>query len=159
MNDKLNQTMKILRSRKITTDNHGRTVWVDPVESANLELVSTQMLKKIIATDDGDTTDKLRKIADGADGLLARDIDKGRFEIIRDEELQRILDGTDTEPEAEAGSMAGLDEEPVAEIFENQEELELVSTQMLRRILDPDDEEQIIDTEPDDSGFNPYDHG
>ncbi len=157
MNDKLRQTMKILRSRKIAKDDRGRNVWVDPIETANLELVSTQMLKKIIATNDGNTTDKLREVADGENGLLARDIDKDRFEIIRDEELQQILDGTDTEPDA--GNVAGLDDEPVEEIFENQDELELVSTQMLRRILNPDHEEPAVDEELADSGFNPYDHG
>ncbi len=152
MNDKLNQTMRIRRSPKVTTDDRGRTVWADTVETAKLELVSTQMLEQIIEAGDIDTHDHLREVAEGKDGLLARDIDKGRFEIISDEELQHILDGTDMEPAAK--SAAGLIEEPVAEPATDEEELELVSTQMLRIILSPDDEEPSAA-----EGFDPYDHG
>ena len=156
MNDKLNQTMRILRSPKVTTDERGRTVWVDPVESANLELVSTRMLKQIIEVGDVGTNDRLCEVAKGEDGLLARDIDKGRFEVISDEELQHILDGTDMESEAK--DAAGLTEEPVVEVATDEEELELVSTQMLRIILSPEDEEQTTAEGSAASGFDPYDH-
>ncbi len=57
MNDKLKQTMRILRSPKVTTDDRGRTVWVDPIETAKLELVSTQMLTQIIESGDVHTND------------------------------------------------------------------------------------------------------
>lgn len=155
MSDKLKQTMKILRSSKVRTDSRGRTVWVDPVETAKLELVSTQMLKKIIASGDDDTNSRLRQIAENENGLLARDVDKNRFEVISDTELQRILDGTDEETE----TADRADAESAEEASGEEEALELVSTQMLRVILEPGDGET---SEPDpedaaDAGFNPYD--
>lgn len=156
MNDKLNQTMKILRSPKVKTDDRGRTVWVDTVETANLELVSTQMLKQLIEEGDADTNETLREVAAGSDGLLARDVDKGRFEVISDEELQRILDGTDTDHIGHKS--AQLVEEAVVDSVSEEEELELVSTQMLRTILGPEDAdlEKVVD--PAGGGFNPYDN-
>lgn len=157
MNDKLKQTMKILRSTKVATDDRGRNVWADPVESANLELMSTQMLQQIIEKGDDDTKDDLREVAEGKDGLLARDTENGKFEIISDEELQRVLDGTDMDSEAE--NAAGLVKEQAAEAATDEEELELVTTQMLRVVLGTEDEEQTGAEEPADSGFNPYDHG
>ncbi len=115
--------MRILRSPKVTTDDRGRTVWVDPIETAKLELVSTQMLKQII--DEGDAGKN-----------------------------QELLDGTDKEYEAQRA--ASLVEESVAETVAEDEELELVSTQMLRTILSPHDHEAPDDDEFADTGFNPY---
>ena len=140
MSEKLNQTQRILRSSKVKTDDHGRTVWSDSVDTANLELMSTQELQKIIAAENADTAGQLRKLTDGEDGLLARNIDNGNFEIVGDAELQGMLD--DPSAVAESGEDA----------------LSLVSTQMLRIVLDPEDEEPTADDEPAESGFNPYDH-
>jgi len=140
VNDKLNQTQKILRSPKVKTDGHGRTVWADSVDTANLELMSSQKLQQIIAAQDADTTAQLRKLADGEDGLLARNIDNGDFEIVGDEELRQLMDGTDTDPDP------------------SEEALSLVSTQMLRVVLNPEDEDPAAAEEPAESGFNPYDH-
>lgn len=156
MDDKLDKTQRILRSSKVTTDDRGRTVWVDPIETAKLELVSTQMLKQLVESGNDATNDQLRKIAEGKDGLLARDIDNGEFEIISDEELQKILDGTDAETEA-AGKPQFM-EEPQVEAAPDEAELELVSTQMLRVVLDPDAADIAIEEDADDAGFNPYDH-
>ncbi len=156
MNDELKRTMRILRSPKVTTDDRGRTVWVDPVETAKLELVSTQMLTQIIESGDVDTNDQLREVAEGKDGLLARDMDSGGFEVISDEELQHILDGTDMEPEAE--NAAGLVEEATADTVTDEDELELVSTQMLRIVLGPEDEKKTGGAGSSDSGFDPYDN-
>ena len=157
MNDKLKQTMKILRSPRVTTDDRGRTIWVDPVETAKLELVSTQMLMQIIEAGDVDTNDQLREVAERKDGLLARDINSGGFEVISDEELQHILDGTDMEPEAE--NTADPVTEAAADAVTDEDEMELVSTQMLRIILSPEDKEKTIATVSADSGFDPYDNG
>lgn len=156
MDDQLSQTQRILRSSKVKTDQRGRTVWVDPIETAKLELVSTQMLKQIIATEDSDTSKQLRKVAAGEDGLLARDIEKDRFEIISDEELQHILDGTDIKTEEKRA--ADVIEEPSVEAATNEESLELVSTQMLRVMLGGEDEDPLVAEESAESGFDPYDH-
>jgi len=153
MNDELKKTVRIVRKPKVKTDDRGRTVWADTVETANLELVSTQMLKQIIETDDDATKDHLREVAEGKDGLLAHDADKGRFEIISDEELQHILDGTDAEYNAKKATFI---EEPLVEAAAEEEDLELVNTQMLRQILSPED---FSEDDGDGSGFDPYDHG
>ena len=156
MNDKSNKTTRILRSPKVKTDDRGRTVWVDPVETAELELMSTRLLKQIILEGDVDTNDSLHKVAEGKDGLLARDTDTAEFKVINDKELQRIVEGTDMKSEAK--SAAGLLEEPVAEAVTDEQELQLVSTQMLRVILSEEDEERSAAEGSADSGFDPYDH-
>ncbi len=155
MTDKLDQTMKILRSSKVMTDDRGRTVWVDPVETARLELVSTQMLKQIIDAGDANDTTTLNELATGGDGLVARDIDDGRFAIISDEELQHILDGT--EKDYEAKRAAAVADELPDDAAAADEGLELVSTQMLRVILGTELDD--ADETPAEQGFNPYDHG
>jgi len=114
------------------------------------------MLKQIIATEDSDTNSRLRKVAAGENGLLARDIDKDRFEIISNEELQQILDGTDTE--ADVAPTASLVEESTVGAVTDEGELELVSTQMLRTILGAEDENQVAADEAAESGFDPYVH-
>ncbi len=154
MSDKLDKTMKILRSSKVMTDDRGRTVWVDTVETARLELVSTQMLKQIIYAGDTNDTATLNDLAAGGDGVVARDIDDGRFKIISDEELQHILDGTEKDYEAKRAA-AVADELPDDEAAVG-EGLELVSTQMLRVILG--NELDDADETPPEQGFNPYDN-
>lgn len=155
MNDKLKQTMKILHSPKVTTDDRGRTVWADTVRTAKLELMSTQMLQAVIASGDATTSARLRQVAEADDGLVARDLDTNRFEVITDDELQRILDGTDTD-----SVTAGTDR--VAEApatLSDDAELELVSTQMLRVMLKIEDDEPAAADEPADAGFDPYNSG
>ena len=95
-------------------------------------------------------------MAEGKDGILARDIGSGKFEIISDEELQGVLN--EAKVESEAIDAAGLvEEESVSD--DDADGLELVSTQKLRVILGPDGEKQIVTEEPDDLGFDPYDNG
>ena len=157
MNDKSKQTTRILHRPKVTTDELGHTVWADPVETAKLELMSTQTLKQLIEADDANTNDQLREAAEGKDGLLVHDIDHDRFEIISDEELQNILDGTDLETEAKHA--IELIEAQLTEIVTDKDELDLVSTQKLRALLSPQDEEQTAAEGSDESGFDPYNRG
>ncbi|MGI9238670.1 MAG: hypothetical protein ACR2QZ_14830 [Woeseiaceae bacterium] len=155
MSDDLKRTTRVVQKPKVRTDDRGRTVWDDTIKTANLELVSTQMLQQLIDSDDEATTNHLQEVSKGKDGVLAHDADKGRFEIISDEELQHILDGTDAEYNAQKAASI---EVPLAEsVAENEEELELVSTQMLRQILSPEDFSEL-DDDPEASGFDPYNH-
>lgn len=155
MVDDLQKTTRIVRRSRVRTDERGRTVWDDTIKTANLELVSTQMLKQII--DDGDpaTSSHLEEVSKGDNGVLAHDAEKGRFEIISDEEMEHILNGTEAEYNARK---ATLSEEPSVEVIQEDEELELVSTQMLRQILSPDDFGELDDHCEAQSGFDPYDH-
>lgn len=156
MNADLKKTTKITHRPKVKTDARGRTVWTDTIETANLEFVSTQMLQQLIEDDDEATKDLLREVSEGKDGLLAHDADKGRFEIISDEELQHILDGTDAEYDAKK---AAIVEELPTETVGDEENLELVSTQMLRQILSPEDFSEGDRDGSVPSGFDPYNHG
>lgn len=156
MTDELKQTVKILRHSKVSTDGDGRSVWADTIETAKLELVSTQRLKKLIAADDDATKNKLRKAAEGEEGLLTLDTDSQNFEIVSDEELRRILDSA--EKQSTSKKTADVIYEPVSQTGGEAEELELVSTQMLRRILKTDEEEpeQVDEEEDTGSAFDPY---
>ena len=113
------------------------------------------MLQQLIESDDDATTSHLKQVSQGQDGVLARDAEKDRFEIISDEELQHILNGTDSEYEAKRAAVV---DEPMVESVDEAEELELVSTQMLRQILSPDDFSESDDDESGASGFDPYNH-
>ena len=152
MNDKLSQTQKILRSSRFTTDDRGRTALTETVETLNLELMSTQMLQKVIEKNDTDTNASLRKIAEGESGLVARDIDKGKFEVISDKELENILNGSD----AKTKSISSFVDEDVVETVDGEGDLDLVSTQMLRIALNLNDDEDASSEIPLEKGFDPY---
>jgi hypothetical protein len=154
MSDDLKKTQRIAPKSKVKTDDRGRTVWDDTIKTANLELVSTQMLKQLIDDADHATSSHLHEVSKGQDGVLAHDAEKGRFEIISDEELEHILQGTEAEYNAKK---AVLPDEPPVETTTEEEDLELVSTQMLRQILSPDDFSEL-DDDDSQSGFDPYDH-
>lgn len=155
MSDDLKKTQRVVPKTKVRTDDRGRTVWDDTIKTANLELVSTQMLKQLIDNSDHATSSQLQEVSKGRDGVLAHDAEQGRFEIISDEELEHILKGTEAEYNAKKAVLA---EEPPAEPVAEEEELELVSTQMLRQILSPDDFSELDEDGSAQSGFDPYDH-
>jgi uncharacterized protein YfbU (UPF0304 family) len=104
-----------------------------------MELMSTHMLQMVIDSNDTEANDNLRKIAEGESGLIARDVDKNRFAIIGDEELQKILDGSDTGPAAKV--RASFVDEVLVETVDGDDELDLVSTQMLRIALNLNDDQ------------------
>ena len=161
MSDDAPAKVLIKRPSKIRSDGRGQSVWADPVESAELELVSTQTLKQILASSDDKNRQSIADLATTAgDGVLVRDPATGMFKIIDDEELQQILANDDSLPKLSRPSDVTL--EPLHD-YSDDDHLSLVSTQALRRILpgadsDEDDagdkEEGAIDT-----GFNPYDSG
>ena len=161
MSDKKQDSRKVLvkRPSRITTDGRGRSVWADPVESAELELVSTQMLKVMLTSRDDSDREAIRVAANTeTEGILARNPESGSFEIIDDDELQAILDVNQGLPKISKSTDATV--EPLRD-YADHEELSLVSTQALRKVLHRDEEESANDPElPDEpAGFNPYDRG
>ncbi len=154
-----NSTRKVLvpRPRKIRSDDLGRSVWIDPVDSAELELVSTQMLKQVLSSRDTSERDAIRKAADTAiDGVLARDPSNGNFEIIDDNDLQAILDSNQGLPKLSRPADATLT--PLKD-YADDSQLSLVSTQALRKILDKDsigESESGVEL-TESAGFDPYD--
>lgn len=157
MNDKLKRTIRI-KKPSVKTDERGRTVWDGPVETTELELVSTMMLRKMIDSGDEARKRRLREVAEQKDGVLARDTGNDEFQIIDDDDLKAALDSAG-EAEAEPAG-AAIEQIPLG--TGGEEELSLVSTQALRHMLDkdhtPDDEPEDVEIEEDQS-FDPYNSG
>ncbi|MFQ5609687.1 MAG: hypothetical protein ACE5F8_05390 [Woeseiaceae bacterium] len=157
MGDDLYKTIKIKRDRNVGTDSQGRTVWTKPVEETELELVSTQELRKILDSDDDGKKEKIRALADTQDGVLACSTSSGEFEILAESELEAALQAANDPDSPFVAREVTL--ESISE-SDGDEELSLVSTQALRKVLNIEDP---ADAEADDddagAGYNPYDRG
>ena len=91
MSEELKQTVRLVRRGKVRTDDRGRSVWAEPVEDVELELVSTQMLKNMLVSGDDERKERLRVAAEARDGVLAQNVQSGSFEIIDDDDLDAAL--------------------------------------------------------------------
>jgi hypothetical protein len=149
-------TVRIRRPAKVTTDERGRTVWAEAVETAQLELVSTVMLHKILASSDDDTRSAIERIvSEQEEGVLARDPATGLFEIISDADLQAILKDNDSLPKIARPAQATL--EPAhSKAADTDDELSLVSTQVLRKILHKETPKTAPKKKDQGGGFDPY---
>lgn len=142
---------------KIRIDDQGRSVWADTVETAQFELVSTQQLQTLLDSDDIEGRRSIEAIAtDSGDGVLVRDAATGLFEIIDDFDVQAILDEEQQRPR-DTTTKVTL-ETPNTDNAVPAEPLSLVSTQMLRKVLDT---ETKTDAKPKSNdggggGFDPY---
>jgi len=161
VSDKLAHTIRIKRGEKVGIDDQGHSVWTKPVEEIELELVSTVMLKKIIDSDDEEKKQRIKSLAGEGDGVLARKPGSQEFEIVSDDELEAALAASNEAPVFHQPADVVL--EPVSPP-EGEEELSLVSTQVLRQMLSHDDDESAsdsgdLDVQGDSGGYNPYDSG
>ena len=151
------QSAKVLIRRPATLLADEQVVQDVTEASAELELISTQMLKQILSSSDDGNRSAIEEAArTEVEGVLARDTETGYFEIVDDEELQAILDANDSLPTLTRPSDPTL--EPLHDYVES-DSLSLVSTQALRHVFG--DELKAEEVEPDQevnvSGFNPYD--
>lgn len=156
MGDELKQTVRIKRGEKVGVDEQGHSVWTKPVETVELELVDTIMLKKILDSDDEEKKQRIRSLADTGEGMLVRATESQDFEIISDEDLEMALAASE---QASAFTRpADVVLEP-ASPADGEEELSLVSTQVLRQMLSHDDGSVTGESDdPDEQGgYNPYD--
>ena len=158
MSDERKSAKPTLKPAKIRTDGQGRSVWADPVATAKFELVSTQELRVILESDDERS---VRSIEDAAattdDGVLARNAETGMFEIIDDTDLRALLDNDFGLPKHDRPADVTL--EPI-ETGDDEENLSLVSTQALRKIIGADTTEDDTPEELDTGGgFDPYNTG
>jgi len=156
MSDDLDKTIKLQRNSKMGTDSRGHSVWTKPIEPTELELVSTGMLEKILESDDESQKEQIRKIAEGKDGLLARDSSSNAFEVVAESEVEAALAAANSEDvdSERAGFTLELVGEPDAP-----EELSLVTTQILRKRLAGDEGATSDSDAPgDQGGYNPYDN-
>jgi hypothetical protein len=162
MADDFTRTVRIQRPTRVAEDDRGRSVWVGKVESVELELVSTVALQKILKTADGKTQAEIRSLADSRkEGVLARDTATGVFQIVSDEDLKTAVEITTPRDGPVRG--AEIQGAPLSEkALKAAEELSLVSTQILRKVIRPDG--QDADGKPKAGkkdkfgGFNPYDN-
>ena len=144
----------VRRPTKIRTDSRGRSVWADPVESAKLELVSTQTLKQILSSSDEKNRKAIEEAANTAtDGVLARDPVTGYFEIIDDADLQAILETNSELPKLNRPVDVTL--EPLHD-YADDESMSLVTTMALRKVLAKGEDGSSAETEVDSSGMDPY---
>lgn len=145
--------------RKVRPDERGRSVWVDTIETASFELVSTRTLKALLDRQHVEEREEIERVAARSDdGYLARNAATGHFQIIDDTALQAILDAqTGKEPAPRAADVTAG---PTAA---DDNELQLVSTQALRQILGkPEPRKPRRGDKPsrdEGGGFDPYDAG
>lgn len=165
MADEYTATIRIRRPAKVKTDERGRTVWVDTVETAQLELVSTGQLKQLLDSADEGTRSTIRQMVEAEQqGVLARDPSTGLFQIISEEDIKAALSDQGTSKTAPPADVAL---EPLRGSGEN-EELSLVSTQMLRKVLQKEAaparpglarERKRVARKDEGGGFDPYNTG
>lgn len=157
------KTVKIRKIDKVAPDHRGRSVWLGKIEPVELELVSTTALEKILKTEGGATRSEIRKLAAGRkNGLLARDTATGHFRILSDADLRNAAT---TPPPGDGPKRSGVvTAAPLTESARRKaDELSLVSTQILRKVVKPDDEAGNGKPKPAArkdkfGGFNPYDN-
>ncbi|MGE0029860.1 MAG: hypothetical protein AB7T20_01910 [Steroidobacteraceae bacterium] len=163
MADDFTKTVRIQRTSRVAEDDRGRNVWVGKVESVELELVSTTALQKLLKTADGKTQAEIRSLADSRkDGVLARDTATGVFQIVSNEDLRTAVEITTPRDGPARG--AEIQGAPLSEkTLKAAEELSLVSTQILRKVIRPDDQDADgkpkVGKKDQFGGFNPYDNG
>jgi hypothetical protein len=160
------KTQRIRKVDKVAPDLRGRSVWLGKVEPVELELVSAQMLQKVLKTEGGKTRTEIEKLAAGRkDGVLARDTATGHFRILSEADLKKAA----TAPPAPAdgprrsGVTTGA---PLTDTARKRaDELSLVSTQILRKAVKTEGKPEAAAEKPKASGkkdkfggFNPYDN-
>jgi len=156
MSDELKTTVRIQRPAKVQSEGRGRSVWAEPVETAEFELLSTVELKKILKSSDEAAKKSIEAAAESGDsGVLARDLATGHFEILNDTELQRIIE-QDLNP-LKPEKVSDIVYEPAFDTETPIDELSLVSTLALKKILKEEDEDAPTDEVIVDTGFDPYD--
>src|SRR5688572_26041887 len=157
------KTVQIRKIDKVAPDHRGRSVWLGKIEPVELELVTTTALEKILKTEGGDMRSEIRKLAAGRkNGLLARDTATGHFRILSDAELRSAAT---TPPPGDRPKRSGdVTAAPLTESARRRaDELSLVSTQVLRKVVKPDDKGGNQKPRPasrkdEFGGFNPYDN-
>lgn len=154
-----NRSAKVLvrRSPDTTAGDKVSQEQVETGGSAELELISTQMLKQILSSSDDEGRAAIEEAArTEVEGVLARYTETGYFEIIDNDELQAILNSNDDLPTLTRPSDPTL--EPLHDYVAT-ENLSLVSTQALRQVFGVD--EKVDEDDPDGEvnvrDFDPYD--
>ena len=144
-------TIRLIRKPTVVTDDVGGQVWMDAVRSAEFEILSTMRLKAILDEDPAITREQLREAAESGDGFVARNVNDNTLNIMTGDSVRAALNDQDGEYASEQS-------------IEDAEELTLVSTQMLRVVLEKPDltpaevseELELIAEQESMGGFDPY---
>lgn len=156
MTDELKTTLRIQRRPRVQSDGRGRSVWAEPIDAVEFELLSTGELQKILKSTDETAKESIAVAASsGDDGVLARNTATGHFEILSDTDLQRIIE-QDLQSSGQE-KVADVIYEPVFDSEASISELSLVSTLALKKILKEESPEATTAGDIDTAGFNPYD--
>lgn len=153
------KTVQIDKVDKVAPDLRGRSVWLGKVEAVELELVSTTALEKILKTEGGKTRSEIQKLASGRkNGVLARDTATGHFRILSEAELKKAVPADDGPKRSAEVTAVPLSESA----RKKADELSLVSTQILRKVMKPDGKAEVVKPKAGKKdkfgGFNPYDN-
>jgi hypothetical protein len=157
------KTVRIHKIDKVAPDHRGRSVWLGKIEPVELELVSTTALEKILKTEGGETRSEIQKLAAGRkNGLLARDTATGHFRILSETDLRKAATAP---PPGNGPKRSGVvTAAPLTETVRRKtDELSLVSTQILRKVVKPGDDagtgkSKQVARKDKSGGFNPYDN-
>lgn len=156
------KTVQIRKVEKVAPGLQGRSVWLGKIEPVELELVSTTALEKIMKTEGGKTLSEIQKLAAGRkNGVLARDTATGHFRILSDADLKKAATSPPGEAPKRAAEVTGA---PLTETTRKKaDELSLVSTQVLRKVVKPDGKTEVVSAKSAGKkdkfgGFNPYDN-
>ena len=116
------------------------------------------MLKTLLSSKDAERKQQLEAAAASKDGVLAKNLSSGDFEIIDDDDLMAALASADEHPDKLRA--ADMVNEPLLELADTEDEaLSLVSTQALRKILGQPEEEPEPGKVDKAGGFDPYNSG
>jgi hypothetical protein len=156
------KTLRIRKVGKVAPDMRGRSVWLGKVEPVELELMSTMALRRILKSGDGEERVEIEKLAAGRkDGVLARDTATGHFRILSEADLRKAATAPPGEGPTRSNVVTGA---PLTDATRRKaEELSLVSTQILRKAVQPGggtghEKPKPAGRKDKFGGFNPYDN-
>lgn len=153
-------TVRLLKpGGKVALDERGNSVWVGELQTGHFELMSTQTVEALIQGGDPDLREEMDRLADqDGDGVLALDRQTGHFRVLETESLDALMNRPVEGHESVAVGGRNIDEIEPETDEAGDDELQLVSTQMLRQILGKDVTAADEPAEEDEAPcFDPYD--
>ena len=155
LSDELKATVRIQRPANKQADGRGQSSCVQAAEAMDFELFSTIAVKNILASKDQAAIKAIEDAAESGDeGVLARNVATGLFEMVDDAALRAALDNDFSLPEQV--SNADVTYEPAHDSEKSIGGLSLVGTLALRRILGKEEKEEPVVADTVESSCDPY---
>ncbi|MEL6868377.1 MAG: hypothetical protein AAFO81_01125 [Pseudomonadota bacterium] len=157
MHDEITQTIRLKRRSKVDTNVVGGTVWNEPVEDTELELVSTRMLEVMIDEDEAMMRRQLQRLEHADDGVLAHNPANKTLEIVPRDDVRTALATNGATPAAADRLATQPSQNDPTSV-----ELSLVSTAMVKVMIEkpelsPKEVEFELELLEDAAGgFDPY---